>query len=1116
MTRLLALVAAIAACLVIPAAALAAAPEESRSAFYRLNDPIGPGAADSAANLVTNPSFEADTSGWAATGAFFMATSTLTRFSDAGAPEGGYVGKVVTPASWQAGAGTNVPLKAGRRYRVRVLVKRDTGGSSLRIALGEIASPNEELVVAAAATPSSTGYTEYTQVVSAARDGSYRLYVRTTANTATTFYVDAASVREEPEQVGNPSFETNTSGWITSGGFLAGTSTLTRVADTGAAGSYVGKVVTPATWGAGTATDVNVRAGQKYKVRVLVKRQAGGANLRIAMGEVASPNEELVVAANVSPSASSYNEYTATVTPARSGTYRLYVRTEGSSTATTFYVDGASVRPETPEYVGNTSFETNTTGWAASGAFFMATSTLTRVSDSGAPDGGYVGKVVTPASWQAGAATDVSVVGGRKYKVRVLVKRETGGSNLRIALGEIASPNEELVVVASATPSSTGYTEYTGTVTPTRSGTYRFYVRTTNNTATTFYLDDVSVREGNAGIYKGGVTLNQPGATPDGDTAADFNGTSGYVDLPSILNPGTTGFSIEAWVKLDSAALGADRTVVSQRDGTGTGRTLLYYRGSTGTFSTFLGGTSIDSDVVAEANRWYHLVLTYEGGADGTVKIYVDGVDSLSAVTTAESANGGWLIGVAKTRTVSFWDGVIDDVAIYPRELSATEVQGIAPPDTTITSGPSGDTATTSPQFGYSSNESTAGFECKLTPVESNWTACNTSPKSYSSLAEGDYTFNVRAKDDDGIVDPAPATRSFTVVVCDEVAQPSGPITTLGGLDDALTDNETGCFHAGTYTQTSRNLTTPGATFRPYPGESATLRGRIVTTGADITIRGLILDGSYGTLCVNDSNCNNSNNCFDENKCTLPSPTIGGLRTRLIGNDISNRRVDDSEAAGICVNESNSSSNDPTGYLIESNRIHRCGQIDSSDGVTVTNHDHGIYMGGGEASSGTINNNVVYDNADRGIQLYPAAVDVTITHNTIDDNGAGLHFGGLYYDDFGNPGGPFSDNNTATDNVISRSRISGRENLEWFNLPSPTDAGQTPSTDNLVDGVCLWDPEGGGGNIDSQFTQRVELTGDTTVTDSPYANSAEGNYTIIDTSDCAGMGATGAVTQPYE
>ena len=33
--------------------------------------------------------------------------------------------------------------------------------------------------------------------------------------------------------------------------------------------------------------------------------------------------------------------------------------------------------------------------------------------------------------------------------------------------------------------------------------------------------------------------------------------------------------------------------------------------------------------------------------------------------------------------------------------------------------------------------------------------------------------------------------------------------------------------------------------------------------------------------------------------------------------------------------------------------------------------------------------------------------------------------------------------------------------------------------------VCLWDPAGGGGNIDSQFTQRVELTGDTTVTDSP-------------------------------
>src|SRR5215213_7443294 len=84
------------------------------------------------------------------------------------------------------------------------------------------------------------------------------------------------------------------------------------------------------------------------------------------------------------------------------------------------------------------------------------------------------------------------------------------------------------------------------------------------------------------------------------------------------------------------------------------------------------------------------------------------------------------------------------------------------PPETTITSGPSGSVSGTTATFEFFSNETSSTFKCKLVGQDSTRTTC-TSPKTYTNLTAGTkYTFKVWATDAAGNIDPTPATRTFT------------------------------------------------------------------------------------------------------------------------------------------------------------------------------------------------------------------------------------------------------------------------------------------------------------------------------------------------------------------
>jgi hypothetical protein len=86
----------------------------------------------------------------------------------------------------------------------------------------------------------------------------------------------------------------------------------------------------------------------------------------------------------------------------------------------------------------------------------------------------------------------------------------------------------------------------------------------------------------------------------------------------------------------------------------------------------------------------------------------------------------------------------------------------VAAPDTTITDGPSG-VVYSVPSFRFTSNVAGARFECRID--SGPYTACSSAILAYKvfGLSQGAHTFEVRAIGPDGLVDPSPASRTFTL-----------------------------------------------------------------------------------------------------------------------------------------------------------------------------------------------------------------------------------------------------------------------------------------------------------------------------------------------------------------
>jgi parallel beta-helix repeat protein len=276
---------------------------------------------------------------------------------------------------------------------------------------------------------------------------------------------------------------------------------------------------------------------------------------------------------------------------------------------------------------------------------------------------------------------------------------------------------------------------------------------------------------------------------------------------------------------------------------------------------------------------------------------------------------------------------------------------------------------------------------------------------------------------------------------CAKVASPGDGAAQR--LVDSLRPGEAGCLHGGRYTENLR--VARGGTgessrivLRSFPGERAELYGRVAVNDSAnfFTFEDLKLNGRGAPAC-------------DGGTCdTLPSPTVNGDDILFQDNEVTNENV------AICFNVGNPGWGVANRVVIRRNRIHDCGRMSP-----ITNHDHGIYLS--DTTDVQILDNVIYDNSDRGVQLYPNADHTVVRGNIIDGNGQGVIFSG--------DGGEASSDNVVENNVITNARI--RHNIEsWF--PDAVGSG------NVARNNCVYG--GKQGNIGSEvgFTASRNLTAD--------------------------------------
>jgi hypothetical protein len=220
--------------------------------------------------------------------------------------------------------------------------------------------------------------------------------------------------------------------------------------------------------------------------------------------------------------------------------------------------------------------------------------------------------------------------------------------------------------------------------------------------------------------------------------ALSFNGGSSLVTVGHSASLSlTAGMTLEAWVMTPTPS---NWRTVMLKERTGGLSYALYAGDLAGRPSGYIRRTAdIDatSPTVLPANTWVHLATTYDGA---WLRLYVNGTPAASTVITGSIVTSTLPLRIGgNTIWGEYFTGLIDEVRIYNRALTTTEIQtdmvtpvGGTPPPTFTLSG-----AVTPSASGSGSQIAVTGTASASTVADANGNF------SIGGLADGTYTVTV-------------------------------------------------------------------------------------------------------------------------------------------------------------------------------------------------------------------------------------------------------------------------------------------------------------------------------------------------------------------------------------
>jgi len=154
--------------------------------------------------------------------------------------------------------------------------------------------------------------------------------------------------------------------------------------------------------------------------------------------------------------------------------------------------------------------------------------------------------------------------------------------------------------------------------------------------------------------------------------ALSFNGANAVVNVPSsVALEVTTGVTLEAWVYPTSFNADYQSIIAKPIDSTFNGISYVLQGASRPTsvpsFATSVSPGNLLGAAPLPLNTWSHLAGTYDGV---TARLYINGVQVNSQAQSGSIATSPEMLRIGLS-----WAGMIDELRIYNRALSASDVQ---------------------------------------------------------------------------------------------------------------------------------------------------------------------------------------------------------------------------------------------------------------------------------------------------------------------------------------------------------------------------------------------------------------------------------------------------------